>query len=84
MKVTLNEAKAFINQLQDDGLLYHFEDTAKDCLEDKTSYGRICRIQRAMDEIYCADLDWGEHECPIGYAINLIKADHTPAYNRGE
>jgi len=75
MSMSINEAKLFIVQLHADGLLYHFEDRASDCLDGKTDHGRICRIQRIIDDMYIADLDWGRFECPIGYALMLINTE---------
>lgn len=69
---SIARAKAWIRSVVDLGLLFHFEDDAHDVLwtqpltnEDKD----ILNEQRAA--LYNEDLDWGDDECPIGYALRV-------------
>lgn len=70
---TLDEAKAFIGALVAAGLLWHFEDDAVDCLHETNP-----RISRANAELLNSNRDalytfeWGDYECPIGYALELL------------
>lgn len=72
--MNLQQAKKYIEYLHQSELMFHFEDGAVDCL-----YGNgVCTLAQAraiderIDAIYEAGLDWGEFECPIGYALHLM------------
>lgn len=71
----IKQAKAFIEYLHKNDLMFHFDDCAVECLyrNGACSLGDAIAIQVEVDEIYAADLDWGEFECPIGYALHLMK-----------
>ena len=71
--MNLQEAKSFLTKLENDGLMYHLDDDAVDCLNQVTTQERAEQIQKTVNEIYSASLDWGEYECPIGYCIYLTK-----------
>lgn len=73
--MNLQEAKSFLTTLENDGLMYHLDDDAVDCLHTSnqvTTLERAERIQKTVNEIYSASLDWGEYQCPIGYCIYLL------------
>ena len=69
--MNLQEAKDFLAKLENEGLMYHLDDDAVDCLSQVTSPERAEQIQKTVDAIYSAKLDWGKHECPIGFSIHL-------------
>lgn len=77
-------AKAWIEALYAAEMLFHFEDSP-------TEIGNRVNVEwvplwtpeqaklvaARRDELY--DLDWSEvgHECPIGYALEVMKRDET-------
>ena len=76
--MTITEAKNFIKSLHKDDLMYHLDDDAVDCLYESnkvTTLKRAKAIQKAVDEIYEAQLDWGLYDCPIGYCLHLMAMD---------
>jgi len=68
----ITEAKEFLRTLWNDGLMYHLDDDAEDCLRNATTPQKAKAIQKTVDEIYEAELDWGIHDCPIGYCLHLM------------
>ena len=74
--MTITEAKNFIKSLHKDDLIYCLDgDDAVDCLYESnklTTLKKAKAIQKAVDEIYEAKLDWGIHDCPIGYCLHLM------------
>jgi hypothetical protein len=76
--MTITEAKNFIKSLHKDDLMYHLDDDAVDCLYESnkvTTLKRAKAIQKTVDEIFEAELDWGIHDCPHGYCLHLIAMD---------
>tara|TARA_R110002167_G_scaffold306956_1_gene511603 strand:+ start:211 stop:462 length:252 start_codon:yes stop_codon:yes gene_type:complete len=76
--MNLQEAKEFLRTLWNDDLMYHLDDDAVDCLYESnkvTTLKRAKAIQKAVDEIYEAQLDWGLYDCPIGYCLHLMAMD---------
>lgn len=69
---SLEGAKAFIRSLSDNGLLFHFDDGAQDCL---ARTGLVSAEQAAQidDRVHeCYDFDWGSfYECPIGFCLEV-------------
>lgn len=76
---SLDEGKAFIEALHASGNLFHFEDSPEDC--GNTIDGvwvpswtpeEAAMLSDRRDELY--DLDWAPagHECPIGYALEVM------------
>lgn len=69
---TIDDAKTFIKTLVEEGIDWHYEDCAVDCLHETTPH--ITRedaefLNSQRDRLY--DFDWGpEFECPIGYALD--------------
>ena len=72
--MNLQKAKFFLATLESEGLMYHLDDNAVDCLNQVTSPERAEQIQKTVNEIYSASLDWGKFECPIGFSIHLTNA----------
>ena len=73
--------------LVDDGLLYHFDDDARDCLsETGASDSLIDDIDQYVNKVvFHDDIDWGPHECPHGYALFYadVLQKRNEAYKRG-
>ena len=68
----ITEAKEFLRTLWNDDLMYHLDDDAEDCLRNATTPQKAKAIQKTVDEIYEAQLDWGVYDCPIGYCLHLM------------
>ena len=73
--MNLQEAKEFLKTLWNDGLMYHLDDDAEDCLRNTTTSQKAKAIQKTVDQIYEAELDWGVYDCPIGYCLQLISME---------
>ena len=76
--MTITEAKDLLTTLKNDGLMYHLEDDAVNCLYESnklTTLKKAKAIQKAVDQIYEAELDWGVYDCPIGYCLQLISME---------
>ena len=73
--MNLSKAKNFIEKLHKNNLMFHFDDGAVDCLykNNKVTLEEAKEIDSTLDEIFNANLDWGNYECPFGYAIYLEK-----------
>ena len=74
---TIEEAKAFIENLNAADMLFHFEDSPETIISGKTGVelftAEECPMVRVrVGELY--DLDWSVsgHECPIGYALEVM------------
>ena len=83
-KMTLEQAKSFINQLGKQNLIYHFDEDAVECLMGSITLERAKEIQKTVNEIYEADLDWGEHDCPIGYCLYVLEKNGVLKNNTHE
>ena len=70
----INHAKGYISALVAAGKDFHFDDDPADVIDYGTGE-RVFTDEEAkevcnrLDEM--ADLDWDEHECPIGYVLHL-------------
>lgn len=73
----LTEAKSFIRSLSADGLMFHFDECALECLwrNGLVSKSRANQINKRVDE--CCALDWQDHECAIGYCLKVIEEGDT-------
>ena len=71
--MNIQQAKEFLTKLHNDGLSYHLEDDAADCLDGVTTLENIETIQSTVDAIYRAELDWADYGCPIGYLLVLMR-----------
>tara|TARA_R100001082_G_scaffold58807_1_gene32596 strand:- start:289 stop:513 length:225 start_codon:yes stop_codon:yes gene_type:complete len=73
--MNLSKAKNFIEKLHKNNLMFHFDDGAIDCLykNNVVTLEKAKEIDSTLDEIFNANLDWGQYECPFGYAIYLEK-----------
>ena len=86
-KPCIHEAKCFIKMLVDDGLMYHLEDDAKDCLADTSASDELINnIDNYVNNVvFHDDLEWGTFDCPIGYALFYmdVRSKRDEAYKRG-
>ena len=66
---TINDAKAYIENLVKHDLLFHFDDDVSElgCFTDE----EVPQVEARMNEIYLDSFDWVEDECPIGYALKV-------------
>lgn len=67
--------KAWIDALLADGRLFHFEDSPESIIghgtESATFRDEDCPLITAqVDALYA--LEWPEHDCPIGYALEAL------------
>lgn len=69
------EGEAFIALLHANSLMFHFEDDVHDIiwgeLAEAPTYSQLCLLDQRRDELY--ELEWDEYECPIGYALHIMK-----------
>ena len=83
-KMTLEQAKSFIDQLGKQNLIYHFDEDAVECLMGSTTLERAKEIQKTVNQIYASDLDWGKHGCPIGYCLYVLEQNGVLKNNTHE
>jgi len=73
---TREEGEAFIALLHANSLMFHFEDDVWDILwgeaADAPTDVEIAALDLRRNELYEGQFDWGEHECPIGYALHIM------------
>jgi len=74
---TIEEAKTFIENLHAADMMFHFEDSPENIISGATGgdlfTAEECPMVRArVGELY--ELDWSVagHECPIGYALEVM------------
>lgn len=77
-------AERFLTALHREGLDYHFDDGAVDCLFGNKLVGQECAefIDDQVDACYDAWRASGadlQHDCPIGFMLTLMKADEAKA-----
>lgn len=80
---TIDEAKAFIENLHADGKMFHFEDSP-DQIGNRVNGEWVdlwtpeeCeQVSERVAELYSMDWSTVGHECPIGYALEVM--DRTP------
>jgi hypothetical protein len=66
---TLEEARAFLTYLHTEGLSYHPEDEASDCISRLVTAEEAQAISQRMDE--CYQQEWPKDECPCSHILNL-------------
>ena len=85
---TTQEAKAFIETLEKENLLFHFDDDPFDIIDmdNKRTFTdeEAKLIDERVQELF--DQEWGEFEDPHGYALYLMRDDddersNGPSYN---
>lgn len=70
---TLEEARAFLTYLIEQGLSYHPEDSASDCIDHLVTPEEAQAIDDRTEE--CYQQDWPEGECPCSHILG-----HDPDY----
>ena len=71
--MNIQKAKEFIKSLAETDCIWHFDDCPIDCLDGVVSKSQAIEYGKMIDKIYAADLDWGQYECPIGYAMECLE-----------
>ena len=72
---SLAEAKAFIETLASNGLMFHFEDGPEDIIwalppDRHPTEADTQALRHRTDECYLPTIDWSaEGDCPIGYCL---------------
>ena len=69
--MNLQDAQFYIINLHQKDWLYHLDDDAVDCLRDVATVEQAQTIQKNVDLIIDANLDWGIFGCPIGFCVAL-------------
>lgn len=73
---TQSEAEAFIAILHANSMMFHFEDDVFDIiwgeLAELPNNEELVLLDQRRNELYEGEFDWGEHECPIGYALHIM------------
>jgi hypothetical protein len=70
----LAEAKTFLSVLHREGKMFHLEDSPEDIIGadgELIFTPEQCGLVRERVR-ECYRLNWGDYECPIGYALELI------------
>jgi len=69
--------ESFIKGLFDNDILFHFDDDPQDMLESFEpdaallfTSAQAATLRDRVAELY--KLNWGRHDCPIGFALTLI------------
>ena len=76
---TIDSAKTWITNLHKAGMMFHFEDDPASiiCGADGTkplfTAEQSTQIRERVSELYT--FDWGDLECPIGFALTLLRFD---------
>lgn len=78
MKITnLEQAQSFIDQLAAKNHLYHFDDNPIEALKGVVSSEIASMYGARIQEVYGLNLNWGEYECPIGYALESLNRHNS-------
>ena len=73
---TETQAKAWIEELVVQDKMFHFDDDPRTIIDVKTSERTFTdeeadSLTKRVNELY--NFDWGEYECPIGYALHIME-----------
>lgn len=69
----LASAKKWIEELQDAGLMFHFDDSVEEVIWDRTmSVEDLKVLDEQRNRLYTSGFEWGKYGCPIGYALHVI------------
>jgi hypothetical protein len=66
---SLQQAQDFLSHLWTEGMSYHPEDSATDCIAHLVSAEEAQAIDERMEEVYRQA--WPEEECPCSHLLNL-------------
>jgi hypothetical protein len=73
---TVEQAKAYIDYLLSIKACYHFDESAKNIVDEKGH-----KLFRVVDcglldmrraELFSSEFDWGQHDCPHGYVLEKL------------
>ena len=67
---TIDSAKQYIQGLLANDLMFHFDDSALDCLTPELTNEEAQLVDDRVSEIHLVKGDWEPHGCPIGYALD--------------
>jgi hypothetical protein len=66
---TLEEARAFLTYLHEQGMTYHPEDSAGDCIAHLVTPEEAQAIDDRMDEVH--QQNWPDDQCPCSHILAL-------------
>lgn len=66
---SLKAGRAFLTYLYEQGLSFHPEDSATDCIEHLVSHAEAQEIDKRIVEIYAQE--WPQDECPCSHILDL-------------
>lgn len=87
---TIDAAKAWISTLHDAEMMFHFEDSPETIIKGRTDEPLFTKreakhVRQRIAELYSLDWSTVGHECPIGYALEVMRhAEFTEAFFRAE
>ncbi|QDP53486.1 MAG: hypothetical protein GOVbin4933_32 [Prokaryotic dsDNA virus sp.] len=75
--VSMDDAKAYIDMLARNGLMYHFDDGPENVIwslseNDHPTGADINMMRHRQDQVYAVD-GWTWNDCPIGYALECLR-----------
>lgn len=75
--VSMDDAKAYIDMLARNGLLYHFDDGPESITWNlpqgsKPTNADTNMMRTRQDQVYAID-GWTRNNCPIGYALECLR-----------
>lgn len=72
---TIEQAKAYLEALESTGYMHHLEDDPFDIIwtggYEAPGIADLQLLKRQANACYNDAFDWAEHECPIGYVLDL-------------
>jgi hypothetical protein len=79
---TVTDGKAFIEALHASDMLFHFEDNPENIIKGRNGEPLFTRIEskqvrQRVAELYAMDWATVGHECPIGYALEVMERAGT-------
>ena len=75
--ISMDDAKAYIDMLTRNGLMYHFDDGPENVIwdlskNDHPTEADINMMRHRQDQVYAID-GWTRNDCPIGYALECLR-----------
>lgn len=75
--ISMDDAKAYINMLARNGLMYHFDDGPENAIwglskNKHPTKADVNMMRRRQNQIYAID-GWTQNNCPIGYALDCLR-----------
>ncbi|MFC4236364.1 hypothetical protein ACFOY8_14260 [Thalassospira xianhensis] len=69
--VTLEDARSYLTSLIEDGLMFHFEDGAEDCLGYKLTPEQCAVVDANIDSISRIEAVTYKYGSPLGFAMKI-------------